>query len=116
MDPKRRLALGRNNMSRPRNAVGRWALLKPGAASRDVAEFARQLLERWGVVFRDIVLRETFAPPWRDLLVELRRFELQGSVRGGRFVSSYVGEQFCRPDALDALRHVRSTDVVAAPM
>jgi ATP-dependent Lhr-like helicase len=98
------LALGRNNMSRPRNAVGRWALLAAGSPSRDVVAFARQLLERWGVVFRDIVLRESFAPPWRDVLVELRRFELQGVVRGGRFVSSYVGEQFCRPDALEALR------------
>ena len=105
IDPKRRLALGRNNMTRPRNAVGRWALLAAGSPSRDVAAFASQLLERWGVVFRDIILRESFAPPWRDVLVELRRFELQGVVRGGRFVSSYVGEQFCRPDALEALRY-----------
>ena len=104
IDPKRRLALGRANRSRPRNAVGRWALLKPGASPRNVEAFARQMLERWGIVFRDIVQRESFAPPWRDLLVELRRFELQGVVRGGRFVSSFVGEQFCRPDALDALR------------
>jgi ATP-dependent helicase Lhr and Lhr-like helicase len=113
MDPKRRLALGRGNMSRPRNAVGRWALLKPvpvaAADLRPVDEtFAHQLLLRWGVVFRDIVQRETIAPPWRDILVALRRLELQGVVRGGRFVSSYVGEQFCRPDALEALRSVRS--------
>jgi ATP-dependent Lhr-like helicase len=65
---------------------------------------------RWGVVFRDIVQRETIAPPWRDILVALRRLELQGVVRGGRFVSSYVGEQFCRPDALEALRSVRLTE------
>lgn len=110
-NPRRRLALGRNNMARPRNAVGRWALLKSNAspASRDVAAFAKQLLERWGVVFRDVVLRESYAPPWRDLLVELRRLELQGVVRGGRFVSSFVGEQFCRPDALEALRHARGS-------
>jgi ATP-dependent helicase Lhr and Lhr-like helicase len=115
MDPKRRLALGRGNMSRPRNAVGRWALLKPvpvaAADLRPVDEtFAHQLLLRWGVVFRDIVQRETIAPPWRDILVALRRLELQGVVRGGRFVSSYVGEQFCRPDALEALRAVRLTE------
>ena len=109
IDPKRRLALGHHNMARPRNAVGRWALLGTGAPApaRDVPRFARQLLARWGVVFRDVVTRETTAPPWRDLLVELRRFELQGAVRGGRFVASYIGEQFCAPDALEALRLAR---------
>jgi ATP-dependent Lhr-like helicase len=37
----------------------------------------------------------------------LRRLELQGVVRGGRFVASYIGEQFCRPDALEFLRAIR---------
>ncbi|HLJ84801.1 MAG TPA: DEAD/DEAH box helicase [Candidatus Eremiobacteraceae bacterium] len=108
IDPRRRLALGRHNLSRPRNAIGRWALLRSGEKSSDVERFANQLLARWGVVFRDIVQRESLAPPWRDLLVVYRRLELQGVVRGGRFVSSYVGEQFCRPDALDALRALRN--------
>ncbi|HKW45500.1 MAG TPA: DEAD/DEAH box helicase [Candidatus Eremiobacteraceae bacterium] len=114
MDPKRRLALGRGNKLRPRNAVGRWALLRPAFAAADSQpldeRFAHQLLARWGIVFRDIVQRESIAPPWRDLLVALRRLELQGVVRGGRFVSRYLGEQFCRPDALDALRSVRSAE------
>jgi ATP-dependent Lhr-like helicase len=33
--------------------------------------------------------------------------EAQGEIRGGRFVSGYVGEQFALPEALDALRNVR---------
>ncbi|MBV8282752.1 MAG: DEAD/DEAH box helicase, partial [Candidatus Eremiobacteraeota bacterium] len=117
IDPRRRLALGRHNRARPRNAIGRWALLKPGASARSespvathdrfVEAFANVLLARWGIVFRDAVRNETLAPAWRDLLVALRRLELQGEVRGGRFVSSYVGEQFCRPDALDLLRVLR---------
>jgi len=113
IDPKRRLALGRHNLSRPRNAIGRWALLKPPAATTqrahdaDLEAFVQQILARWGIVFRDVVQRESFAPPWRDLLVVLRRFELQGVVRGGRFVASFIGEQFCRPDALEFLRSVR---------
>jgi len=104
IDPKRRLALGRFNKSRPRNAAGRWALLRSGEKPHDVDRFANQLLARWGVVFRDVVRRETLAPAWRDLLVSLRRLELQGVVRGGRFVAGQIGEQFCRPDALEALR------------
>jgi ATP-dependent Lhr-like helicase len=69
--------------------------------------FARQLLLRWGVVFRDLTARESLSPPWRDLLVALRRLEARGEVRGGRFVSGFVGEQFATPEAVDLLRVVR---------
>ena len=68
---------------------------------------ARQLLLRWGVVFRDLVARETITPPWRDLLVTFRRMEAQGEIRGGRFVSGFVGEQFARPEAVELLREIR---------
>src|SRR5439155_17846158 len=74
--------------------------------------FARQLLARWGVVFRDLTARESIGLPWRDLLVALRRLEARGEVRGGRFVSGYVGEQFATPEAVDLLRAVRRS---AAP-
>jgi ATP-dependent helicase Lhr and Lhr-like helicase len=67
------------------------------------------LLSRWGVVFRDAATREPLAPAWRDLLVELRRMESRGEIRGGRFVSSFVGEQFALPEALDLLRAIRRT-------
>jgi ATP-dependent Lhr-like helicase len=44
---------------------------------------------------------------WRDLLVLYRRLELKGEVRGGRFVSGFVGEQFALPEAVEALRAIR---------
>jgi ATP-dependent Lhr-like helicase len=66
-------------------------------------------LLRWGVVFRDLLARETLAPAWRDLLVALRRMEARGEIRGGRFVSGFLGEQFARPEAVDLLRSVRRT-------
>jgi ATP-dependent Lhr-like helicase len=69
--------------------------------------FARQLLARWGVVFRDLLAREVLSPAWRDLLVVLRRMEARGEIRGGRFVSGFLGEQFARPEAVDLLRAVR---------
>jgi ATP-dependent Lhr-like helicase len=47
-------------------------------------------------------------PPWRDLLVALRRLEARGEIRGGRFVTGFVGEQFALPEALDELRGARS--------
>jgi len=107
IDPKRRLAVGRHKMSRPRNALGRWALLRASASARNSEAFARQLLARWGVVFRDVVRHESSAPPWRDLLIALRRLEAQGEIRGGRFVSGFIGEQFCDAVALDLLRATR---------
>ena len=72
--------------------------------------FADQLLLRWGVIFRDLLARETLAPTWRDLLPVLRRKEAQGEIRGGRFVSGFSGEQFARPEALDLLRAVRRSE------
>jgi ATP-dependent Lhr-like helicase len=33
--------------------------------------------------------------------------EARGTVRGGRFVSGFIGEQYGLPDAVDALRRVR---------
>ena len=111
VDPKRRRGEGRGRLARPRHAAGRWALVRHVAGSvtsdaRAVA-FADQLLARWGVLFRDLLARETLAPPWRDLLPVLRRKEAQGEIRGGRFVSGFSGEQFARPEALDLLRAVR---------
>jgi len=90
--------------------VGRWALWQTqGDAdprSRDEA-IARQLLRRYGVVFRDLLARETLAPAWRVLLEIYRRWEAQGEIRGGRFVAGFIGEQFALPDAVEALRAVR---------
>jgi ATP-dependent Lhr-like helicase len=65
------------------------------------------LLRRYGVVFRELVARESILPAWRDLLVTFRRFEDRGEVRGGRFVAGLVGEQFALPEAVESLRAMR---------
>jgi ATP-dependent Lhr-like helicase len=77
------------------------------SAQERTERHARQLLLRWGVLFRDLLARETVNPPWRDLLPFLRRMEARGEIRGGRFVSGFTGEQFARPEAIDLLRAVR---------
>ena len=68
---------------------------------------ARQLLRRYGVVFRELLARETQMPPWRTLLPIYRRLEARGEIRGGRFVAGFIGEQFALPEAVDGLRAVR---------
>jgi ATP-dependent Lhr-like helicase len=106
IDAKRRLG-EKGLRARPRSSSGRWTLLASAAQRIDAEKFARRLLARWGVVFRDMVARESLAPPWRELLIALRRLEARGEIRGGRFVSGYVGEQFALPEAVDALRASR---------
>jgi ATP-dependent helicase Lhr and Lhr-like helicase len=123
IDPKRRLATARHHARRARFVPGRWAQLgvyggqtsvqyggltpPDGLPTATLEAIARQLLLRWGVVFRDLLARETIVPPWRDLLVTFRRMEAQGEIRGGRFVSGFIGEQFARPEAVELLREIR---------
>jgi len=124
MDPRRRRAEGRERTRRPRHAAGRWSLLQnaishqPSAfgpqssalspqSSPPVEQVARQLLRRYGVVFRDLLGRESLTLAWRDLLVQYRRLELRGEIRGGRFVSGFTGEQFALPEAVESLRAMR---------
>ena len=92
-DAKRRLG-EKGLRARPRSSSGRWTLLAAAAPRIDREAFARRLLARWGVVFRDVIARESLAPPWRELLAVLRRMEARGEIRGGRFVAGFVGEQF----------------------
>jgi ATP-dependent Lhr-like helicase len=120
-----------------RTTVGRWSLFAPeivvppdivilsgakdllssrttetaiaAARANDIAldAHARILLLRYGVLFRELLARESNAPKWRDLLPILRRLEARGEVRGGRFVSGAFGEQYALPEAVDALRAAR---------
>ena len=109
-DAKRRLG-EKARSARPRASSGRWTTLVAEQENRDVSGFAERLLARYGVVFRDLAVREKLAPPWREILHALRRMEAQGQIRGGRFVSAFIGEQFALPEALDALRAVRRSGV-----
>ena len=62
------------------------------------------MIRRLDQFFRDLMARETSMPRWRDLLTMYRRLEARGTVRGGRFVSGFGGEQFALPEAIGTLR------------
>jgi ATP-dependent helicase Lhr and Lhr-like helicase len=123
MDPRRKSTTTETPGKRPtRNSAGRWSLLSeevhaaPSAIEQarrtDTAleSFARQLLNRYGILFRDLLTRESNAPKWRDLLNILRRLEARGEIRGGRFVSGFSGEQYALPEAMESLRAGRSRE------
>src|SRR5437588_9022778 len=72
---------------------------------------AHKLLQRYGVIFRKLLDRESITVPWRDLLRVYRRLEARGEIRGGRFVGGFSGEQFASPEAVQMLRSIRRAPV-----
>jgi ATP-dependent Lhr-like helicase len=102
--------------------VGRWSLWReqahaaPVEAEKVSERRAWQLLRRYGVMFRDLLARESCAPSWRSLLAVYRRLEARGEIRGGRFVNGFVGEQFALPEAVEKLRAERRAKEAAEPV
>jgi ATP-dependent helicase Lhr and Lhr-like helicase len=127
----KRPTFGRNEGKRRRRTslasiefAGRWSLLRtqsasgwqtsqdgvrPNSSSRDAAieKFAGVLLRRYGIVFRRLLERESFAPTWYELGRIYRRREARGEIRGGYFVGGVSGEQFALPEAIGLLRSIR---------
>jgi len=108
----------RNKAVYSMDEAGRWVRLSGPAAGtqpegrsdsdREKLEaIALKLLQRYGVVFRKILDRESISVPWRDLLRVLRRLEARGEIRGGRFLGGFSGEQFATPEAVQLLRSIR---------
>ena len=111
IDPKRRSGQGIGRTSRPRHSAGRWSLLfsgETGDHSRALEATCQMLLRRYGIVFRELLTREPILPKWRELLITFRRLEDRGEVRGGRFVSGFLGEQFALSMAVESLRAMRN--------
>jgi ATP-dependent Lhr-like helicase len=114
-DLRRKAAADRNGRDRSSRKSyqrgGRWSRFPAVAAKVDPRQrterWAQQLLHRHGVMFRDLLAREDLAPPWGELVTIYRRWEAQGRVRGGRFVTGVGGEQYALPEAVDRLRRLR---------
>jgi ATP-dependent Lhr-like helicase len=113
--PKNASGSGLGKARRPRHAPGRWSLLHTEGADRDpsVESCCWMLLRRYGVVFRDLLARETNLPRWRELQIGYRSLEDRGEVRGGRFVDGFLGEQFALPVAVESLRAHRNLPLQA---
>ena len=104
---------GASGLPRRLDRSGRWSLLaEPDPPHQDlpdadVERIAMRLLERYGVVFRRLLERETLAPSWGELVAVYRRLEARGEIRGGYFVSGVGGEQFALAEAVASMRAVR---------
>jgi ATP-dependent Lhr-like helicase len=99
-------------------AEGRWSLIPWGLPEAEARAFflARVLLERYGIVARELAAMDPSMMPWRVLYEVLSRMELAGDVRRGYFVEGLSGAQFALPEAARQLQEVALPSTVSAPL
>jgi ATP-dependent helicase Lhr and Lhr-like helicase len=97
---------------------GRWSLL--GWGHPDTATLAmfhaELLLNRYGIIARELALLDERLLPWRVLYEVLSRMELAGQVRRGYFVEGLSGAQFAWPEAARQLQDLHLPSTAAAPV
>jgi ATP-dependent Lhr-like helicase len=99
---------------------GRWSLVAPlfEPAADPVARrrtLAELLLERYGILTRELVLAEGVQGGFAALYDSLSQLETLGVCRRGYFIEGLGGAQFALPGAVERLRAQRDLDA-AAPL
>ncbi len=110
----RTMRSGRRAAHRPegRWSVVPWGLPEPEAHAVTQASL---LLERYGIVARELALLDPWLLPWRVLYEVLSRMELAGQVRRGYFVEGLSGAQFALPEAAQKLQELHVPSTATAP-
>jgi ATP-dependent Lhr-like helicase len=109
------LSLRRRLAQRPE---GRWSIVpwgQPEPEAHAVYQVSL-LLQRYGIVARELALLDPWALPWRVHYEVLSRMELAGEVRRGYFVEGLSGAQFALPEAAQALQDLHLPSTAAAPV
>ncbi len=88
--------------------AGRWSLIRGGEGAGDARELALKLLERHGILAREMLGIESTHISWSEIAFELRRLEYGGAIRRGWFVRSLSGEQYALPEAVEMLHAART--------
>ena len=104
---RRAARAGFNRLRAALPAAGAWYALAGGDDSPDALtrqeldkDRARLMLNRYGVVFRELCQRESAACAWREIFRALRLMELGGEVVSGYFFQGISGPQYMTPAAL----------------
>ena len=95
----------RPRRANPRRLEGRWSLTARASTEGDESKLAwiNVLLARYGVLTREILGLEPWAPTWADLAPLLARAELRGELRRGYFVEGLSGVQYATEEAVSDL-------------
>ena len=100
--------------------AGRWSAIESGPKDSQRGEeggdaardFALRMLERNGIVSREMLALEPAPITWHQVAFALRRLEFSGAIRRGWFVRSLSAEQYALPEAVDRLRAARALNPV----
>jgi ATP-dependent Lhr-like helicase len=118
----RRRATRRGGFNQWRSAVpfaGNW--YRPGRpeTSGDLLEAeeinkdrVRVLIDRYGILFRELLQREAPEFQWRSLFRSMRLMELSGELIGGYFFENIPGPQFASPEGLRILQRPLPADEI----
>ncbi|MDA8125295.1 MAG: DEAD/DEAH box helicase [Deltaproteobacteria bacterium] len=97
---------GYNRWAASRPLSGNWHAIGPGHIDRDPIEEAelakdrvRQLLARYGILFRELLAYELPPLQWTGVFRALRLMELSGEILSGHFFAGIPGAQFISPEA-----------------
>ena len=98
---------------------GAWSLLSPPAPPADIVEAeernkerVRALLDRYGILFRELLKRELPHFGWGAVFRSLRIMELAGEAYAGAFFDGIPGLQFISKRAFQRLRAPLNEDAV----
>jgi ATP-dependent Lhr-like helicase len=107
----RRPRAGLRERKEERSFPGNWHLLPHPELSDDLLETeerkkdrVRLLLDRYGILFRELLQRELPALSWPGVFRSLRIMELSGEVLAGYFFLGIPGPQFISPQAFRRLQ------------
>jgi ATP-dependent helicase Lhr and Lhr-like helicase len=99
----------------PPAGAGRWSLTAPlfefpPSPTEAITQRALQLLERYGVLTREMALAEGAEGGFAGVYPVLKLLEERGQVRRGYFVDGLGAAQFAKPGAVDLLRAAGVSD------
>lgn len=106
----------------PPAGAGRWSLLAPLLGTGDAANpgvvamtRARQLLDRYGVLTREMALAEGIEGGFAGVYPVLKILEERGQIRRGYFVEGLGAAQFAEVGAVDLLRSDDASESASGP-
>ncbi len=114
---------GRSLRIRPRRSIagqaeGRWSRLNPPPADPDarLLAWAGALLDRYGVLSREVVAMEPSSPGWAELAPFMARAEWRGEIRRGYFVEGLSGVQYATEEAAAELARLAAHPEPGSPV
>jgi ATP-dependent Lhr-like helicase len=100
----------------PARPEGRWSLLEPDPDDQEIRclSWIGVLFDRYGVLTRELVALDLWAPHWAELAPWLARAELRGEIRRGYFVEGFSGVQYVTEQAAEQLAQLAGSPSLAS--